>query len=119
MNKRLNKEFIILYKLGRGAFSKVYKVKRISDNKIYALKQVQIKNLKKKELDNALNEIRILASIKHPGIIGFRESFFDCDSGDLCIVMDYAGGGDLSARIKECKKKGIRLPENLVKRFFY
>lgn len=38
MNKRLNKDFIILYKLGRGAFSKVYKVKRITDNKIYALK---------------------------------------------------------------------------------
>jgi len=34
------KDFVILNKIGEGAFSAVYKVKRISDNEIYALKKV-------------------------------------------------------------------------------
>jgi len=36
------KDFVILNKVGEGAFSIVYKVKRISDNQIYALKKVFI-----------------------------------------------------------------------------
>ena len=118
-NQKLSNRFIILYELGKGAFSKVYKIRRIKDNTIYALKKVPIKNLKKKELENALNEIRILASVKHPNIIGYREAFIDKTSEDLCIIMNYAGGGDLSVKIKECKKKKIRLPETIIIKFFY
>lgn len=33
--------------------------------------------LKLKERENALNEIRILASITDPHIIGYKEAFFD------------------------------------------
>ena len=33
--------------------------------------------------------------------------------------MEYAGGGDLSAKIKECLKKWVRLPENTIIKFFY
>ena len=41
MNKKsIKKNFLILHKLGKGAFSTVYKVKRIKNNKIYALKKV-------------------------------------------------------------------------------
>jgi len=50
-------------KLGEGAYSTVYKVQRRSDNLIYALKKVKMNQLNTKEQENALNEIRILASI--------------------------------------------------------
>lgn len=66
-----------------------------------------------------MNEIWILASIKHPHIIGYKEAFFDTDSKDLCIIMEFAGGGDLSEKIKHCLKKWVRLPENMILRFFY
>ena len=56
-------DFQIIKKLGDGAYSSVYKVKRLDDNSIYALKQVKIMSLSDKEKDNALNEVRILASI--------------------------------------------------------
>ena len=55
--------------LGDGAYSKVYKVKRIADGVMYALKIVALKNLSDKVKDNAINEVRILASIQHPNII--------------------------------------------------
>jgi NIMA (never in mitosis gene a)-related kinase len=34
-------------------------------------------DLKEKDKKNALNEIRILASIEHQNIIQYREAFFD------------------------------------------
>lgn len=49
--------------LGDGAYSSVYKVRRQEDNEVYALKKVKMLNLSDKEKENALNEVRILASI--------------------------------------------------------
>ena len=65
------------------------------------MKQVFIEKLSKKEQLNALNEIRILASIEHPNIIQFyvtmlfQEAFIDESSQCLCIVMENAEQGDL------------------------
>lgn len=92
---------------------------RLETNKIYALKKVSLKNLKEKEIENALNEVRILASVKHPHIIAYKEAFLDKKEQSLCIVMEYAGGGDLQDKIKKCKQKKIRFPENVIIRFFY
>lgn len=51
--------------LGQGAFSSVYKVKRISDNQEYALKKINLASMSFKEKENALNEVRFLASIEY------------------------------------------------------
>ena len=48
-----------------------------------------------KEKQNAVNEIRILASINHINVIGYKEAFFDDASNSLIIVMEFAQGGDL------------------------
>jgi NIMA (never in mitosis gene a)-related kinase len=53
----------ITYCLGEGAYSSVYHVRRYLDNKTYALKKVKMNKLSDKERDNALNEVRILASL--------------------------------------------------------
>jgi len=50
--------------IGEGAYSSVYKVRRKSDGCEYALKKVKLMNLSSKEKYNALNEVRILASIR-------------------------------------------------------
>jgi NIMA (never in mitosis gene a)-related kinase len=71
------RDFQILSKLGEGAYSSVYKVKRLTDNKEYALKKVKLLNLKEKEKDNALNEIRLLASIRHPNVVCYKEAFYE------------------------------------------
>ena len=66
-------DFQILSKLGEGAYSTVHKAIRNADNGVYALKKVKLLNLSEKEKLNALNEVRILASIKSHGIY-FEES---------------------------------------------
>lgn len=58
-------DFELISRLGEGAYSSVYKVKRKSDMQIYALKKVRMMNLSTKEKENALNEVRILASIQN------------------------------------------------------
>lgn len=52
-------------------------------------------NLSTKEKENALNEVRILASINNPKIIAYKEAFFEDATSSLCLVMEFADDGDL------------------------
>ena len=52
----------------------------------------------------ALIEAKILEVLKHPNIIGFIEQYTSGQRSVLNVVIEYAGGGDLSAAIKERKK---------------
>ncbi len=63
--------------LGQGAYSSVYHVRRFADNQTYALKKVRMGKLSEKEKENALNEVRILASINHKSIVSYHEAFID------------------------------------------
>lgn len=97
-------DFKVLSKLGEGAYSKVYKVRRLIDNNIYALKKVKLLNLSEKEKINALNEVRILASVQHPNVISYKEAFYDEVDSSLGIVMEFADKGDLHQKINQFKK---------------
>jgi NIMA (never in mitosis gene a)-related kinase len=55
--------------------------------------------MKEKERENAVNEIRILASIKDDYIIGYKDAFYDESSSTLNVVMEYASGGDILKKI--------------------
>lgn len=94
------KEFKVLSRIGQGSFSIVYKVLRSADQQVYAMKKVSMSRLTPKEKANALNEIRIIASIRSDHVVEYRESFFDEQSDCLCIVMEYAGAGDLQSILK-------------------
>ncbi len=111
-------EFQIQSKLGDGAYSVVHKVKRNADDKIYALKKVKLLNLSEKEKTNALNEVRILASIKNNFVISYKEAFFDENENCLGIVMEFADKGDLYQKITEFKKAGIYFEESDIWRIF-
>ena len=110
--------FEIVTKLGDGAYSVVYKVKRKQDNKIYALKKVKLKDLCDKEKQNALNEVRILASVKSNFVISYKEAFIDEDDTNLCLVMEYADKGDLYQKILQFKKIGCLIEEVDIWRIF-
>ena len=73
----------LLILLGSGAYATVYKVKRLSDGNYFALKKVKLLNLNEKERDNSLNEVRLLASIRDPNIISYKECFFDQNTSSL------------------------------------
>ena len=112
------KNFEIIQKLGEGSFSVVYKVRRKIDNNIYALKKVKLQKLKDREKQNALNEVRILASIKSPFVIRYKEAFLEESDKSLCIVMEYANNGDLYQSIIKFKKMNYLMEESDVWRIF-
>jgi NIMA (never in mitosis gene a)-related kinase len=99
-------DFEIGKELGKGAFGSVWIVKRKADGKSYAMKRVKISQLDTRERENALNEVRILASLQHNNIIGYKEAFYDEDTKTLNIVLEFADDGDLESKIR--KNKAIR-----------
>lgn len=104
-------DFDQLNKLGDGAYGNVFRVRRKSDGQIYALKRVRLGPLKQKEKENALNEVRIMASYNHPNIIAFKEAFIDESANSLCIVMELAEGGDILKKIDAHKQRRTHFPE--------
>jgi NIMA (never in mitosis gene a)-related kinase len=111
-----NYKFIFV--IGEGAFSTVFKVRRLSDNAEYAMKKVKMIKLSEREKQNALNEVRILASIQHPNIIAYKEAFFEDSTSSLCIVMEYANGGDLLKLINNHIKKSTNFTEKEIWYYF-
>ena len=110
--------FKITSKIGKGAYSTVYTVINIKDNNLYALKKVNLRNLSKKEIQNALNEVRILALVQSKNIISYKESFIDETDSTLCIIMEYADEGDLQKKITLYKKLKKSFLENDIWRIF-
>ena len=102
----------MMEKLGDGAYSKVYKVQRVVDEQIYAMKKVKIGQMSPKDRDNAINEVRILASISHPNVIQYKEAFVDLKNELLCVVMQYADSGDLLKMILERKRMKVHFRES-------
>ncbi|CAD8168694.1 unnamed protein product [Paramecium pentaurelia] len=101
--------FEIHKKLGSGAYSSVYKVQRKSDGKVYALKKVKLMDIGDREKQNALNEVRFIASIHHDNVVSYKECFIE--DNNLCIIMEYAEGGDLLQKIQRQVKKQQMIPE--------
>ena len=107
-------DFIMGKLLGKGVFGSVSLVTRKRDGNIYAMKRVNMGKLNKKEKESALNEIRILASLSHPNIIGYKEAFYDENSRTLNIIMEYADDGDISHKVQENLKRRIRFEESTI-----
>ena len=60
----------------------------------------------------AKNEVDVLRSLKHPNIVAYCDSFLE--GRMLCIVMEFADGGDLSQLIKRKKNMSEILRESEV-----
>lgn len=79
-----------------------------------------------KEKENSLNEIRFLASIElalsvidsHENVISYKEAFIEESTNTLCIVMEYADGGDLYQYLKNHLQEKRYLSEKRVWQLF-
>jgi NIMA (never in mitosis gene a)-related kinase len=55
-----------------------------------------------------VQEARLLEALDHPNIVKFID-VYRTKEGKMCIVMDFADGGDLSDKLKA--QRGRPLPE--------
>ena len=98
-----NYEFI--RKVGKGSFGKVYLVKHRHERKHYCLKVIKLEGIPRKEREACRHEVTLLQKMMHPNIVGFKESFLAKNGRELCIVMTFCDGGDLSDRLKQNKRR--------------
>ncbi len=110
------KDFTRLKKLGAGSYGSVYKVRREKDGEIYALKEVNLRALSAREREDAVNEIRLLASMHHHNVVRYCEAFVEKDN--LYIVLEFAKHGDLAGIIKKQQEKRTYFTEKQVMTFF-
>jgi NIMA (never in mitosis gene a)-related kinase len=110
-------KYVIERKIGQGSYGGVYIV-HLKNNtaKRYVLKRVPLNSLSPKEKKSAEQEVQLLQTLQHPNIVRYKDSFLDNRDKDLCIVMRYCEGGDLSSKIKEYRGKSI--PESLIMKWF-
>ncbi|XP_043827725.1 serine/threonine-protein kinase Nek1 isoform X3 [Dromiciops gliroides] len=103
-----------IQKIGEGSFGKAILVKSREDGKQYVMKEINISRMSSKEREESRREVEVLANMKHPNIVLYRESFEE--NGSLYIVMDYCEGGDLYKRINA--QKGVLFPEDQIMDWF-
>jgi NIMA (never in mitosis gene a)-related kinase len=108
------KDYYKVKEIGEGSFGKASLVKN-KDGKQFVMKTVDTSRMSSKERKGALNEAKVLAALKHPYIVAYRESYMNGNS--LCIVMDYAEGGDLFKVIDKNRRKYQKLGEPKIRRW--
>ncbi|XP_013214171.2 serine/threonine-protein kinase Nek1 isoform X10 [Ictidomys tridecemlineatus] len=101
-------------KIGEGSFGKAILVESTEDGRQYVIKEINISRMSSKEREESRREVAVLANMKHPNIVQYRESFEE--NGSLYIVMDYCEGGDLFKRINA--QKGILFQEDQILDWF-
>lgn len=91
--------------VGRGSFGAVYLVRHTrSGGEALIMKEVQTRGLSRSEVRATRQEIAVLKHVSHPSVIGYH-SMFESD-GLVCILMEYAAGGDLARLIAKRAKEG-------------
>ncbi|XP_041870197.1 serine/threonine-protein kinase Nek3 isoform X6 [Corvus kubaryi] len=103
----------VLKVLGEGSFGRALLVHhKISDQK-YVMKEIRLP-MSSSGVENSRKEAVLLAKMKHPNVVAFKESF-EAD-GHLYIVMEYCDNGDLMQKIKH--QGGNFFPEDTILHWF-
>jgi NIMA (never in mitosis gene a)-related kinase len=97
----------VISQLGRGASGRTYVVRHWNGVELFALKAM---NLAEEESTAMNTELMSMIRLSHPSIIRYIEHFVADDL--LCIVMEYAKGGDLAQLIT--RQNGNRFSEEQI-----
>uniref|UniRef100_A0A0N8ESR3 Eukaryotic translation initiation factor 2-alpha kinase 1 n=1 Tax=Heterocephalus glaber TaxID=10181 RepID=A0A0N8ESR3_HETGA len=70
-------EFEELGILGKGGYGRVYKVRNKLDGQHYAIKKILIKGATKTDCMKVLREVKVLAGLQHPNIVGYHTAWIE------------------------------------------
>ena len=119
--ERQRRQYQKTREIGRGTFGVVWLVRDSRTASTLVMKEVSLKGLPLKEQKASMNEVRVLQALKHPHIIAYQDSFVTqatrTESANLCIVMEWASGGDLGSLIARRKQIGQRFSEAEVTKY--
>ncbi|CAI5536606.1 unnamed protein product [Closterium sp. Naga37s-1] len=102
-------EMLVFGAIGSGASSVVCKAIHIPTHRLLALKKVNV--FEKDKRHQLLNEIRTLCEAPAaPGLVEFYGAFYQPDSGQINIALEYMDGGSLADVVQVTKT----IPENVL-----
>nr|XP_003227692.1 PREDICTED: eukaryotic translation initiation factor 2-alpha kinase 1 [Anolis carolinensis] len=70
-------EFDEISRLGKGGYGTVYKVRNKLDGQFYAIKKILIKKATKRDCMKVLREVKVLAGLQHPNIVGYHTAWME------------------------------------------
>lgn len=108
------RDFEVMQQLGKGSFGTVHKVRRRATQEVLVMKLISIRQLGYRGQQEAQNEVNILASLSHPYVVRYYNSFVENQT--LHIVMEYCEKGDLSQIVSG--QRGKALPEPRIWKYF-
>ena len=105
-------------KLGSGAFATTFLVEELvksssansGSTKQLVMKRVPCKHMR--AANTALQEVKVLLSCHHDGIVGYHDFFLDTDGDEnivICLVMEFCDGGDLWEKIATARREHTAL----------
>ncbi|XP_060548861.1 eukaryotic translation initiation factor 2-alpha kinase 1 isoform X1 [Pantherophis guttatus] len=85
-------EFDEISRLGKGGYGTVYKVRNKLDGQFYAIKKILIKKATKHDCMKVLREVKVLAQLQHPNIVGYHTAWMEhvqpaCPKGGLVLDL--------------------------------
>ncbi|XP_033864499.3 serine/threonine-protein kinase Nek3 isoform X1 [Acipenser ruthenus] len=105
--------YTVLKVIGEGSYGQALLVQPRKESEKYVLKEIRLPKTQS-GIQSSRNEAILLAKMKHPNIVIFRESFEA--EGHLYIVMEFCAGGDLMQKLKW--QKGSLFPEDMILNWF-
>lgn len=107
----MSESYKLIKQLGEGSHGKCYLVAAQNSREQCVIKQIDIRHMSQEEKQDTIKEASILGNLDHPYIIKLKEAYIS-KKGKLCIVMDFADGGDLNSSIKS--RNGEKFPESQI-----
>ena len=107
-------DFTDIRLLGQGVSGVCRLVRRHADQRLYALKELDLPS-EQGEASAVLQEVHILASLEHPFIVRYYDSFVEMRK--LFLVMEYAPNGSMHALLVQHQKTQRYVSEDTVWRY--
>ncbi|GAM24335.1 hypothetical protein SAMD00019534_075100 [Acytostelium subglobosum LB1] len=115
-------EYVIVRRIGVGAYGKVHLCYHKDSNLLYAIKVIS--KLKLKRMNNpfkangyedVMREIAIMKKLNHPNVVKMYEVINDPDEDCIYIVMEYIEGGSI---MTTTDWRTHSMSENLARKYF-